>query len=647
MAILLVVAAHAGVAMFGGGFVGVDVFFVLSGYLITGVLVQEIQKTGRIRFGTFYARRFRRLLPALLVMLAFTSLAGRLLLAPGEQPGQALSAASAALWLSNLRFTFADLDYFSPGVETDLYLHTWSLGVEEQFYLFWPALTLLTIGLARSSARRENLDRLRIVMIALFVVSLVACFRLTDSAPQAAFYLMPTRAWQFALGALVFISFGSAALAHSGLDLRPRSRTGMGLARAWCGWLGIAMIVGSAIYLDRDMPYPGSFALLPSVGAAAVLAAGVNSAKAGVGRLLSLAPMQAMGRVSYSWYLWHWPVLLLGGRFATSMTWPYRLASVAASLGIAAASYRFLEAPIRRDERWLEQPGFTVVASVVAMVALGALAVAWQRTALDRLAQPDVRTGESLRADIPAIYEMGCDDFYRSDRVRICSFGSRTAQHTAVAMGDSIGMQWFPAMEETFTKPGWRLLVITKSSCPMVDQPYFLDRIGREFTECATWRGEALRQVRALSPEVLVLGSSVNYGFTKDEWVEGTDRILKSLSGSAQRISILRPTPVLPFDAPSCLAASESPVRRYLSDANRCTAPATDAAGNQVHRWLRQVALRFPNVSVVDMNDIVCPSNLCRAERDGVVVFRDSRHLTATYVRSISEPFAVRVRPNL
>src|ERR1700728_1796466 len=171
VAILLVVAVHAGVPWLGGGFVGVDVFFVLSGFLITGLLVQEITDTGRLRFAEFYVRRLRRLLPALIVMLLIVRTLAALLLAPGEQGGQASAAAMAALWLSNVHFAFARLDYFAPGTETNLFLHTWSLGVEEQFYLILPALLVWLLG--RDGHR--GMARLKVGMFVVLGVSLAAC----------------------------------------------------------------------------------------------------------------------------------------------------------------------------------------------------------------------------------------------------------------------------------------------------------------------------------------------------------------------------------------------------------------------------------------------------------------------------------------
>jgi peptidoglycan/LPS O-acetylase OafA/YrhL len=636
IAILLVVAAHARVSWLAGGFVGVDVFFVLSGYLITGVLLREIDRTGRLRFANFYARRFRRLLPALLVMLVCTCLFAAIALAPGEQGGQATAAATAALWLSNFHFAFAKLDYFSPGAASNLFLHTWSLGVEEQFYLIWPVLMIWALAAWRGNGL--YLGRLKIAMLAIVIASLVACIVLTPTDPQAAFYLMPLRAWQFAAGALVWLFFDSTQSSDASNKVRPKSTA---IVRC-IGWLGLGLIMASGLWFDANMAYPGWRALLPTAGAAAIIVAGVRRADRGVSRMLSWRPLQAVGRVSYSWYLWHWPVLLLGGSFIAADSAIYRAGLVALSLLLAVLSYRWVESPIRHQARWIARPGVAVLAALGLMVATNVLCIAWFNTASAWQNSPNQQRYAKARVDAPIIYRMGCDDWYHSDRVRICAFGPDDAKHTAVLMGDSIGAQWFPAVATAFNRPDWRLLVLTKSSCPMVDEPMFYPRIGRDYVECTTWRKHALEQIASLRPDIVILGSVQTSNFTQTQWVEGTTRVLKTISTSSGHIYLLRGTPHLPFDGPSCLSSQSWLPWLHASQSN-CRAPAFDQQGNDVYQWLQEASERFDNVTTLDMSNIVCPSNECSAERSGLVVFRDSQHLTATFAESVGHDLGQRL----
>ena len=325
MAVLLVFLGHAGVPQVPGGFVGVDVFFVLSGYLITALLLREIEWSGRISFLGFYARRMKRLLPAMVLMLGLVFLAGSELLSGAEARAQLASLPYAASWTSNFHYTFTHFDYFDELAARDLYLHTWSLAVEEQFYLLWPVLLLL---LARGGSARRTAGGLLLV----FLASLTASAAWTAEQAQFGYYMMPSRIWQFALGGLTHL-----ALAHEGLRSR-LSRQG-----GWLAWTaGGLLILGSAMALHPRLAYPGLWALLPSLGAALVIAGGTVLQ---LRNPLAHPALVWVGDRSYSIYLWHWPVLVLtfslGFKGNTAVT--FSLAMLA--LLLAMLSYRWVELP--------------------------------------------------------------------------------------------------------------------------------------------------------------------------------------------------------------------------------------------------------------------------------------------------------------
>lgn len=628
LAILLVVAVHAGVPWLRGGFVGVDAFFVLSGFLITGLLVQEVSDSGRVDFARFYVRRLRRLLPALFIMLAVVVGLASLLLAPMEQHEQSNAAAMAAVWLSNIHFAFAQQGYFAPGSETNLFLHTWSLGVEEQFYLVWPALLVWLLG--RDGER--GVRRLKIGMAVVLVTSFVASLLLTYKASQLAFYMMPMRAWEFAAGALIWLYFRNA-----------KSEPTRAMVRLLpvIGWLGLALTLLAGVLLSGSVPYPGAYALLPTVGTACIIAAGCMAPSLGVSRLLSWRPLQWIGRVSYSWYLWHWPVLLLGHSLVGSDAPIYRLGWVLLSLLLASISYRYIESPIRNWQGWLVRPGRAIFGALALMLVGNSLCLRWNVHADKEMHSPAVARYIMAHGDAPIIYRMGCDDWYHSDRVKVCAFGSADARHTAVLIGDSHAGQWFPAAQEVFDRPGWRLVVLTKSACPMVDEPFFYPRIGREYKVCASWRRQALREVAALKPDV-VLMTSASYRFSREQWVDGTADVLRSLSPAAGHVYILRDTPSLPFDGPGCLAEHLGRPA-WLGLRDTCSAPAANVFASKVYRWIASAAKRFPNVTVLDMDGSICPDGRCRAEMKGMVVFRDSQHMTASFAASLGSALAAKL----
>lgn len=625
VAILLVVSAHAGLPGLAGGFIGVDVFFVLSGYLITGLLVTEQAATGRIRMLAFYARRFRRLLPALAIMLVVTAWLAWQLMVPGRIPEQAISGAAASWWLSNLHFAFAQLDYFQPDQASSLYLHTWSLGVEEQFYLVWPAMLSLLLGV-----RAWGVRGLKVGLVVLLVLSLAACLWFTQSSVMLAFYLAPLRAWQFAAGALVFLMASGPSTAPAAAP----AGTPAAATRVPIAGIGLAMILAAALLLDEHTPYPGVWALVPTLGTALVLAVAPRSSP--TGRLLAAQPMQFLGRTSYAWYLWHWPLLVLGTEVFDTERPAVRLGLVVSALAIAWLSQRFIEAPVRNAKWVARHTGGTIVASLGLMFGLAWMFLALQAAAINASLS---WSGAHREVTSPVIYEMGCDEWYHADTVRPCVFeaegaGAGEAGATILLIGDSVGLQWFPAFHALVQSAGWRLVVLTKSACPMVDEDIYYPRIGRDYVECSRWRERVLDQVGTYGADLVVIGSSGGYELDDTRWREGSRRVLERLSATVPRVAVLAPTPVLPFHAPEC----ESPrgwLHRLLASAERCSFRLERSRAPAVTRLLEQAAKDMGSVRVVDLNDAVCPQGNCLARVDGLLTYRDQQHLNGRFAESL------------
>jgi peptidoglycan/LPS O-acetylase OafA/YrhL len=637
IAILLVVAAHAKVPWLAGGFVGVDVFYVLSGYLITGLLVQESVTTGRLRFANFYGRRLRRLLPALFLMLAVTCGLAYLLMPPSGIPGQVAAASSAALWLSNFHFALWNMDYFAPAAATNLYLHTWSLGVEEQFYLVWPLLVVVAVGAYRWTRRAVTLKYLKWLFAGICIVGFTVSLLLTYRAPHFAFYMMPTRAWQFAIGALVFLVVGSPTFRIEGALLRWRSLQHL-------GWVGLAMIIGTAVIINDNVPYPGSWSLVPTTGTALVLIAGGYGVTHGVARCLSVRPLQAIGKLSYSWYLWHWPVLILGATLVDMRNWWNVLALVAVSFAISAVSYHYFETPIRHNRKLLARPRLAVCATLVLIISVGGLL---RYMGLADAAKPPNNTLariEAARNDAPLPNRIGCHAEMDETIAKVCSFGNADAPHTAVLTGDSMALEWFPAARQAFDHPGWRFVSITKSGCPMVLEPFFDARRGREYTECTIWRQNAIRKIRSLHPDIVLVSSFTDYPFDKAQWISGTQRLLARLSDAVGNIVIIRPSPLLPVDGPSCLEP-RGKLYRILVSTSHCESSAYTKRSNRIYAWLRTATLETHNATVIDLTQAVCPHGICHARLQGQIVFRDSHHMTSSFARTLAPALTQAVEP--
>jgi peptidoglycan/LPS O-acetylase OafA/YrhL len=362
VAVLLVVLFHAGLG-FSGGLVGVDVFFVLSGFLITGLLLRELDATGTISLARFYARRVRRLLPAAILVLLVTLLLSIAFLPPLLLPGVAGDVAAAAAYVSNVGFAIQATDYFAAGQAPSPVLHFWSLGVEEQFYLFWPALLLLVAGGARGRGYR-----VAITVMAVAGVSFALSLWLTQTNQPWAFFSLPTRAWELGLGAI---------LAVTGTRLRATPKP---LAAA-AGWAGMALILLAGLAINQATPFPGTAALLPTVGAALVVVGGARATRRGPAHLLATRVPRFLGRISYSLYLWHWPLLVIPAAAAGADPPPVaRLALVGFAIVLAWVTQSIVEDPLRhgaligtRPRRNLALAG--AVAVLVGSVSLGTGAV--------------------------------------------------------------------------------------------------------------------------------------------------------------------------------------------------------------------------------------------------------------------------------
>ncbi len=616
IAVILVILAHMGIPWVSGGFVGVDVFFVLSGFLITGLLVQEYQTTGRILLGDFYLRRLRRLLPALMLVISLTAGVISWLFPKADARLILASLPFAATWTSNLFFVFREQDYFNELGEKDVFLHTWSLGVEEQFYLLWPLLLLALITIKKILTLRQGL---LLVIVFSFLVSLAWSYEHSISA----FYMMPARIWQFALGGCV----------HLYVDSWRDKKTSVSkyIVRLILGF-GLILILGAALFLNHQTLYPGYWVLLPSVGAALIILSGSLRLETGQ-RGLAYPALVWLGDRSYSLYLWHWPVIILISLLGFENEISFRLLAFLLTLLLAMFSYRWIELPFWKRRFKTLPPRTFLLGSGATVLLIMAMTFHVQRVPPTAV-QPQFDLVASIRSDVPVIYQMPCDAWYRHAKVEPCVFGPKEASNTAVLLADSIGAQWFSAWAEIFAQPDWRFVVLTKSACAMVDEDYVYARIGQVYGVCRQWRDDVLQQISRFNPKVIIVGSAATYDFSDQQWMEGSRRVLTQLSALAEQVLVVSGTPVLGFDGPSCIG-------RHLSSGNTlgvedCIGKSTTEKFNHVAGLLSQSANDLPNVQVFNPVELVCPQGQCRAVLPkGVPVFRDSQHLTDTFVRSV------------
>ena len=631
VAILLVVGFHAGIRALAGGFVGVDVFFVLSGFLITGILAREVAATGDVDFQAFYARRARRLLPALLVVLVATIGLALWLYAPIDQPMIASDGRAVALHYGNVLFARNAVNYHASSGNP--FLHTWSLAVEEQFYLIWP---LLFAYVGRSYGASGATPRRLINWIAIAgALSFVASLWLTGISQPWAFFGMPTRIWEFALG-------GVAALALTD-RAAPSARVGF----VFQG-LGLAAIAFAAVSFHEALPYPGFAALLPAVGAVALISGGAIARMSRITRALSAAPIRWLGRMSYSWYLWHWPLVGLGAALDWKVGVGGKIAWSLVALGLAVLTHRFVEAPFRdrvAPRASSQQANLYAIGAsfCVALIAWGALMLS-----VRRVSSPPQRQFLSARQD-----NMGhdCWGSMTENATGPCVFGDLSSSTKVVLMGDSHAEHWLPAMERIGRERHWKVYAMVKPACPVADMPEMVNaRLKRDYTECTSWRRAKLRQILALQPDFVVLssydhyipadGEASSWNVTPASWEAGLRRTYGMLSRAGITTIAMRDVPDAGFDAPACLSRRASGAPFQLRD---CSYDLADALRPAAIAAQQSAARGLENVVVLSMNDRVCPRSPCSVMQRGSVVFRDGDHLTTTFSRAEAPVLGARI----
>jgi peptidoglycan/LPS O-acetylase OafA/YrhL len=714
LAILLVVIFHAtllsgAAAQLSGGFIGVDLFFVISGFLITGLLLREHERHGTISFSRFYARRVRRILPAAGVVLLVTIPASYLLVSLLSRPDTMSDAAAAALSIANIRFALTT-DYFNPAGYSP-FLHFWSLGVEEQFYLIWP---LLFLAAAWHGSRR----RIGAALVGLIIVSLAASLWLTDRNPGYAFYLLPTRAWQLASGGLLALIVSSPLRVPSAMA---RLST-VGLIAA--GWAGAVGLIAAALLFGSNTAYPGLAAIVPTIAAVALIASG--AARFGPGALLRLAPLRFLGKISYSLYLWHWPILILGAlalnhslAFAGSangpLTWlsPAQACGLAlAAVAVAALSWAWIEEPFRRGQIHLPRPSRLVLAGATTMLTIAIVGVGLGQGAQSTLAglsvaapvdSPALEAALSASATIPSASSsaaappslstvlpgssataiplptptpaftpalspapesattvsysvrglkpsvaaapkdfelpwtgpcLGLTNASSPPAAGNCVYGDKNGSYSVALIGDSHASAFFPAVNAVALAHGWKLLVFLKVNCQFIDLATYDDLLKREYTECETWNRRVVATMNAAPTNLVIV--------TMNHYIEALRSADSGPTTQGQAIAreigklpaasrVVLVTDVLyppDLNIPGCLSDH--------SDWRSCD--YSRAIGLSDHWGQReQVAADAANIPLIDTEQWICPgAGDCPPVIDGMIVFRDEHHLTATFASSLA-----------
>jgi peptidoglycan/LPS O-acetylase OafA/YrhL len=618
LAVFAVLAYHFGVPGVSAGFVGVDVFFVLSGFFITRLLLREIEEKGRARLALFWANRAKRLLPNGLLCIAATLLASVLILPSYRLPGLSQDALSAAAFFANFHFAAQAVDYFHLDVPQSPLLHFWSLAVEEQFYAVLPLLILLVTWLARHrNPRHVVLGLLLTIAAASFAGAMV----MIGLDQPKAFFHPQFRAWQLALGGCVGLVFAQRAYFAPGL-------------RAGGALLGFVAVCAAIFLLDDNMSYPGGWALLPTLGTAALVFGIDAKPDSWLRRAFALRSVTYIGDMSYSLYLWHWPVAVFLAALWPAGGYAGMALGLVLSLALAWLAYRFVELPLHRRNLTPVGVRRALIGAVGGVVLTAAAAVGLN--AIPGRSDPAItaRIAEAT-ADLGDNYNNGCHLGFDDTEQPECRFAVQDGPRM-VLWGDSHAAQWFTPLVVAGESAGWAFEAWTKTSCPTAQVTIWYPPSRAVYGACETWRQERLAALLENPPDVVLLGNySRYYGWIYDPgrqgpasrsvsealWQQGFRETTAMLLAAGIHVVELRDTPQMYVTYKDCLSAGDwSSCHRPRADALAGMAsPATD------HAFYR----------LLDLSDVLCDAEKCRAGDADAIWYRDSEHLTASHAATL------------
>jgi peptidoglycan/LPS O-acetylase OafA/YrhL len=643
VAVVLVVLFHAGIPGLGGGYVGVDVFFVISGFVITGVLLRERDADHRTSLLSFYGRRCRRIIPAATLVIIVTVVASYAVLGVVGGDRSAVDGRWAAVFLANFHFASIGTNYLTAHQAPSPLQNFWTLAVEEQFYLVYPTLVLVVAWVPLRLAFRTRLAfGLIVVTVASFWLSVAQ----TATNPTVAYFSPFTRAWELGLGALV-------AVATPWL-LRTSHRIGTVTT-----WAGLAAILVAAFAFNVDTPYPGWHVAIPVVGAGLVIAGGTAVPPRGAEVLLRTVPFRHLGRLSYSLYLWHWPILVLAAEGANKATLPVSqaLAWLLVALVAAFVSYHLVENPIRHLAFARRHPW----SSIGIGVGLIALTLSFLTVQLREHAPSDYTTSAPVRVDGTASIDQveqlvasalrireaptnitpaswggppgasGCWPTVGQTSVPSCIFGDPLGSHTMVLYGDSHTAMWFQALDDIARKAHWRFMLLGHGSCPAemvpILSPPGLGSSGSEYHACDQWHTFAIHRINSTKPNLVLITQAVVAGphfvaTSPEKWKSGFEAVFRALAPSHARIEVLGNVPLLNESGPDCLS-------QHQTDVQACWTNMPDSAAP--YRSAERMAAVAYGARYINLLPFFCHDNVCPVVVGRYDVYLDREHVAAPY----------------
>ena len=647
LAVLSVVATHAGVAGLAGGFIGVDLFFVLSGFLISGLLVREFEKRSRISLLDFWSRRARRLLPASALVLVTTAIAAYVFLPVAWRLSTLTDIIWSSFFAANWHFALTQADYFADTEQISPLLHFWSLGVEEQFYFVWPLLVAFAgIISVRHRSRTRLPLRMYVGIVSGFVcvISFTYSIWILQTNQPLAYYGTPSRVWQLALGALI-------AAATPWLTARA-SRFANVLAA-----LGVVGFLGSVVVLSgkESGNYPGLAAIVPTLAAAALIVAGLDSnLRTFISPVLEHRVAQWFGDTSYSLYLWHFPILIIGGHYLAPAGWLTTSCLVLLSVALAGLTYRFVETPARASIILKAKPWYSLGMGLMLIGLSASLAGALMHLTKNDIGtftnevgrsvvlSPDPLEAKSEQAEGQII--RGCAFGFENGRLGACSFGTKNSGSTVVLLGDSLARNVLIPLRDAAKAEDWAFHAWVKSSCTPADVTLYEHIRNIEYTQCDEFREESIRRAIAEKPDLVVLvtgvdpamqvydresGSLLSVGDSAPVILDGWRTTIERFTSQSIRVVVVPGWARVPDDPITCLLETR--------DARDCSFTFDTKSAETA--LARVAASENPNIDVLTLDHHICTDGKCQVVKGSTLVYYDGSHVTRLFAQRFISDF--------
>jgi peptidoglycan/LPS O-acetylase OafA/YrhL len=649
VAVGLVVMFHLWPHRVSGGYVGVDAFFVISGYLITSHLLREVDATGRLRLAAFYARRARRLLPASFTVLLASLVAAALLLPVELRAANAKEILASAFYVQNLYLATKAVTYSASNDVASAVQHFWSLSAEEQFYLVWPSLIIGALLMARRWLRRRTTTTIGLTLVGLTAASFAFSVWFTANNPAAAYFVTPTRAWEFGMGALVVLVM--------------RRWSPPGPFPVLLRWVGVAALVFSGLTYTQATPFPGYAAAVPCLGTAAIIFGGDTGRRDPLTALVQWRPVQWLGDVSYSVYLWHWPLIVFAPYLLGHVTtWRSKLLIVAITLVLAQLSKRYIEDATRFAPALVRSPRLALSAAVAGMlvVAVGTgvelasvqrqeqgveAAVARGETQpcvgaaamADRAHCPHAVTADAatpvVKADAPWAAMPGCKGVPGGVDMRRCYWGTGQPTKIVALVGDSHAEHWRRTIQVIAKERNWAVLEAYSNGCPATyGVSVIFERRSRSGDGCRIWTHQVSAQLAELRPSLVITTAYVrmNVFAPKGAGPQGFIDLWREWQKFATVVALSDIPGTGGKHGPQCLSI-------HVGDPRACSTPrATAMPDDDLRRAARATTATADPVRLVDLSRYFCDSSTCYAVVGGVPVYYDYDHMTNQFATSLA-----------